>query len=135
MARSTAQLARTAKNPEEIDAALTVLAYYGGNAARAAQDLGNVSERTLRDWRNHAHRDRYLQIAEREGPRIEALAAAQAREIVIRSADVEHRILDRTAVEIHPSTISQPLLPGSAETNAREPRPAVESPSSSTSAD
>lgn len=83
------------KSPEEIDRALTVLAFYGGNAERAAAELGNVSGRTLRTWRSSTHRDRYLEIAEREGPKLEALAAAQAREILIRAAHVEHDIIDR----------------------------------------
>jgi transposase len=81
-------------SPSELDRALTVLAYYGGNAARASKELG-ISERTLRDWRSDLHRERYLEIAEREGPRLEALAANQARELLIRAAHVEHGILDR----------------------------------------
>lgn len=79
--------------PHEIDKALTTLAYYGGNSLRASAELG-ISDRTLRLWRADTHRDRYLEIAEREGPRLEALAANQARELILRSSTVEHRILD-----------------------------------------
>lgn len=82
--------------PAEIDKALTTLAYYGGNSARAAQELG-MSASTLKLWRRDSHRERYLEIAEREGPRLEALAANQARELIIRSADVEHSIFDLLA--------------------------------------
>jgi hypothetical protein len=93
------------KTPAEIDRALTVLAYYGGNTARTGRELG-MSRATLHLWKTDSHRDRYLEIAEREGPRIEAQAAAQARELIIRSADVEHTILDRLAGEddVEPTT-------------------------------
>lgn len=86
------------KSPTEIDKALTVLAYYGGNSARASAETG-IAASTLRDWRTTVHRDRYLEITEREGPRLEALAANQARELVIRSADIEHAIIDRLAAQ------------------------------------
>lgn len=77
----------------EIDAALTVLAYQGANTHRASRELG-IPASTLRDWRNGAYRDRYREIAEREGPRLEAIAAQQATELILRSADTEHRIHD-----------------------------------------
>lgn len=87
------------KTPAEIDKALTVLAYYGGNAVRAASDIG-MSDRTLRLWRSETHRERYLEIAEREGPRLEQLAAQQARELILRAADAEHGVLDRLATRL-----------------------------------
>ncbi len=80
--------------PAQIDQALTTLAYYGGNSARAAEELG-MSSSTLRQWRLYKHRDRYLEIAEREAPRIEAMAAQQARELVIRASETEHTLIDR----------------------------------------
>lgn len=80
--------------PTDIDRALTTLAYYGGNSARAAEELG-MNERTLRKWRLETHRDRYLEIAEREAPRIEAMAAQQARELVVRASETEHTLIDR----------------------------------------
>lgn len=81
-------------SPTEIDTALTALVYFGGNTARTSVETG-IAQQTLHDWRSRDHRDRYLEIAEREGPRLEALAATQARELLIRSAHVEHDILDR----------------------------------------
>lgn len=84
--------------PHEIDKALTTLAYYGGNSARAGKALG-ISDATLREWRTQKHRERYLEICEREAPKLEALAANQAREIIVRSAEVEHSILDRLAAQ------------------------------------
>lgn len=85
--------------PAEIDKALTTLAYYGGNASRAAAELG-MNERTLRTWRTHVHRDRYLEIAEREAPRLEAIAAQQARELILRAADAEHSLIDRLTTRL-----------------------------------
>lgn len=87
------------KTPVEIDNALTVLAYHGGNASRAAAALG-MSDRTLRLWRSDTHRDRYLEIAEREGPRLEQIAAHQARELILRAADAEHGLLDRLSAAL-----------------------------------
>src|SRR4030095_12826465 len=89
---------RTEYAPHEIDKALTVLAYYGGNSARAGNELG-ISDATLRAWRSRDHRERYLEICEREAPKLEALAANQAREIIVRSAEAEHTILDRLATQ------------------------------------
>jgi transposase-like protein len=82
-----------AKTDVEIDKALTVLAYYGGNSARAGQELG-IASSTLRDWRREIHRDRYAEIIEREGPKLEAMAVQQARETIVRSGEIEHSILD-----------------------------------------
>lgn len=89
--------------PHEIDRALTTLAYYGGNTARAGQELG-MSDSTLRLWRRETHRERYLEICEREAPKLEALAANQAREIIVRSAEVEHGILDRLTAQDEDTT-------------------------------
>lgn len=93
-------------SPVEIRQALTVLAYYGGNAARASLETG-VPAMTLKDWRNTAHLDVYQEIQEREGPKLEAIAAAQAREAIIRSSDVEHRIFDRLSQETEDLTTKE----------------------------
>jgi hypothetical protein len=89
-----AKRTRKRYSPTEIEAALTTLAFFGGNAARTSEETG-IPEDTLRAWRLYDHRDLYLEIAGREGPRLEALAANQARELLIRSAHIEHDILDR----------------------------------------
>jgi len=93
-ARGVAKRTRKRYSPTETREALTVLAFYGGNAARASHETG-IPAMTLKDWRNQDHRELYLEIAEREGPKLEALAAAQARELLIRAAHVEHDIIDR----------------------------------------
>jgi hypothetical protein len=90
--------------PHEIDTALTTLAFYGGNAQRASAELG-IPPATLKLWRNTSHADRYLEIQEREGPKLEAIAAGHAREIILRTAEAEHGILDRlSADDIDPET-------------------------------
>lgn len=98
-------------SPVEIDEALRVLVFYGGNAVRASKDTG-VPDRTLRQWRNETHRDLYQDIAEREGPKLEAIAAAQAREVLLRASAVEHRILDRLDTEEELSTKETTELAG-----------------------
>ena len=84
---------RSEYTPTEIEAALRVVAFYGGNTERASRELG-INGRTLRAWRGDKHRDRYQEILAQEGPKLEALAADQAREAILRSSDVEHRIFD-----------------------------------------
>lgn len=84
---------RSEYSPTEIEAALRVVAFYGGNTERASRETG-INGRTLRVWRGDTHRDRYQEIIAQEGPKLEAIAADQAREAILRSSDVEHRIFD-----------------------------------------
>jgi transposase-like protein len=84
---------RSEYTPTEIETALRVVAFYGGNTERASREIG-INARTLRVWRGDAHRDRYQEIVAQEGPKLEAIAADQAREAILRSSDVEHRIFD-----------------------------------------
>lgn len=79
--------------PTEIDAALTTLVYFGGNAARASEASG-VPKSTLQYWKSGPHRDRYQELAEKEGPKLEQLAAQQARETILRAGDIEAQIFD-----------------------------------------
>jgi transposase-like protein len=85
-------------SPLEIQAALTTLAFFGGNTTRTAVETG-IAQQTLHDWRSKDHRDLYLEIQEREAPKLEAIAAGQAREVILRVAETEHRILDRLAAD------------------------------------
>jgi hypothetical protein len=93
-------------SPQEIDSALLVLAYVGGNTARASEQTG-ISRHTLHMWRAETHRDRYLELVEREAPKIEALAAQQAREIIGRIGETEHAILDRLSETDEPLTTKE----------------------------
>ena len=86
----------TKYTPTEVDKALTTLAYCGGNAVRAGK-LTGIPETTLKEWRRETHRDRYQEIAERERPRLEALAVDQAVSTIIRAGELEHGIMDRLA--------------------------------------
>lgn len=85
---------RHVASPIEVDEALRVLVYHGGNTVRASKQLG-IPDATLRDWRLATHRDRYREIFEREAPKLESIAAQQATELILRSADTEHAIHDR----------------------------------------
>jgi transposase-like protein len=93
-AKQPAKRTRKRYSPVEIQSALTTLAYFGGNTARTATETG-IAQQTLHDWRAKEHRDLYLEIAEREAPKLEAIAAQQAREAILRSSDAEHHIFDR----------------------------------------
>jgi hypothetical protein len=85
-------------NPTEIDAALAILASTG-SSLEASTHTG-IPSRTLRTWKI-LHADRYAQIAEREAPKLEAIAARQAREIMIRAGETEHTLLDALNKRIH----------------------------------
>jgi transposase-like protein len=78
-------------SPTEIDAALATLAATG-SSFEASQRTG-INPHTLRHWKT-LHHDRYTQIAEREAPKLEAIAAQQAREIMVRAGETEHTLLD-----------------------------------------
>ena len=85
---------RRTYTPTEVKAALTTLAFFGGNTAKTSVETG-IAQQTLHDWRAKEHRDLYLEIADREAPKLEAIAAAQAREAILRSSTAEHLIFDR----------------------------------------
>lgn len=91
---------RRTYSPSEVTAALTTLAYFGGNASRASNETG-IPSMTLRDWRNSEHRDQYLDIAERERPKLEAIATTQALELMMRSGEAEHDLLSALSEVAH----------------------------------
>lgn len=93
--------------PHEIDTALTTLAYYGGNSLRTSEATG-IPGQTIRQWRTGEHRDRYLEIAEREAPRLEAIAAHQARELILRAGEAEHGLLDILNARLNEETAPEP---------------------------
>lgn len=78
-------------SPVEIDKALAILASSGSSLE--ASEITGIPSRTLRAWKVE-HQERYAAIQEREGPRLEAIAASQAREIIIRAGETEHSLLD-----------------------------------------
>jgi hypothetical protein len=85
-------------SPTEIDAALAVLA-ASGSSLQASETTG-IPDRTLREWKIE-HADRYREIQEREAPKLEAIAASTAREIIIRAGETEHALLDTLNQRIH----------------------------------
>jgi hypothetical protein len=91
---------RRTYTPTEVKAALTTLAFFGGNTAKASTETG-IAQQTLHDWRAKEHRDLYREIQEREGPKLEAIAADQALEVILRSSDVEHSLLDALSQVAH----------------------------------
>lgn len=87
------QTGRKRYSPTEVEAALAVLAYYGGNSSRASQETG-IADDLLRKWRLYTHRETYERIVAERAPELEALAVTNSREVMIRAGMVEHRILD-----------------------------------------
>lgn len=84
----------TKYTPTEVDKALTVLAYCGGNGRRAERICG-VPQATLYLWRSETHRDRYQEIQERERPKLEQLAVDGAVAQILRADESTLRIYDR----------------------------------------
>lgn len=84
----------TKYTPAEVDKALTVLAYCGGNGRRASE-ISGVPKATLQLWRTETHRERYQEIAERERPKLEQMAVDGAVAQILRADESALRILDR----------------------------------------
>lgn len=93
--------------PNEIEHALGVLAFYGGNSIRASEATG-IEASVLRRWKLYKHPDLYRQIQEREGPKLEQLGAAQARETIIRAGEAEADLFDLLNQRIHEANAPQP---------------------------
>ena len=75
-----------------VDEKLLAIAYSGGSTASAAKMLG-VDRKQLYDIKKD-HRERYLKLMRERGAELEEMAAANARELIIRTAQIEHTVLD-----------------------------------------
>jgi hypothetical protein len=93
---ATTAITRRRYSPEQIDRALLELAICGTSTeARrrlAAQGL-QVSDRTLRDWKQVRYPDRYRQIAEQHARQVEDVIVQQARETALFAGHVERSAL------------------------------------------
>lgn len=93
---------------EEIDQALMVLAYYGGNAEAARRALAEKEEwigkipdsSTLRAWRGRTYAARYIEIATRERPKIEKVALARMQETVLQAQEVQQLGLEAAIYQL-----------------------------------
>lgn len=86
----------TKYSPQQVDEALIALAYTGGNGRKASQITG-IPQATLYEWRTDTHRERYMEIAERERPKLEQLAVGGAVAQIIRADDAGNSMHDRLA--------------------------------------
>jgi len=105
MSAKTPAKRRKQYSPAERDAALAVLASTGSSFE--ASELTGIPDSTLRDWKIQ-HAERYAEIQEREAPRLEAIAARQAREIIIRAGETEHSLLDILQARIREDDAPEP---------------------------
>jgi hypothetical protein len=80
----------------EIDKGLTLIAHCAGSAQHASE-MSGIPMQTLYDWKTKHHVELYRQIQEREGPKLEALAVNQAREIIVQAAELEKDLITQLA--------------------------------------
>jgi hypothetical protein len=89
---------------EETDTALLELALAAGNAELAARKLHEkglkIAARTLRDWRNETHADRYIELQARVAPKVEAVLVNRFRENAIRAGEVAREALEQTSEDL-----------------------------------
>lgn len=96
----------------ETDRCLLDLVICGGNsllAARRLKEAGvEIASRTLREWRQTRHRERYLEIARVHAPMIDRLITQQAREGAIRAAEVEQRAWEAQMEQLDEGQVRDP---------------------------
>jgi transposase-like protein len=83
---------RSRYSPEERERGLTTLILAGSSVK--ASELTGIPEGTLRDWKRE-HRQRYEQLQEELEPRVVKKIAAEAENIVLRLAHLQHKAIDQ----------------------------------------
>ena len=85
--------------PEHVTKALMQLVANGGNVRRTAEDLIDdefqVSEPTLRAWKNDKHAEQYRRLEENYGKEIEAEAVELARANLKLAAEKKKALLNK----------------------------------------
>jgi len=95
-----AQVARNSPyTTEDVETALSVVAYHSGNARKASRALEaagqRVPESTLKLWRGQTFAERYRQIETEELPRRYQRIASRCEEIADQAADVEEQLIEQ----------------------------------------
>lgn len=106
-----AQAARTL-TMAEITAALTALALCAGSPKHAAIHLKGrgleLSEKTLKEFRDTTHRDLYQRITTEYAVRLEDLVVREARELAVAAARVERLAIEQTEAALERGNIRDP---------------------------
>lgn len=100
----TLERTKSQYKPEEIERGLHQLALQG-NAYKASEATG-IPRRTLDEWKNHTHKDRYEQIREEVIPKVHAQIAAECEDLTRGYAALEARglqSLEQSWDELKPS--------------------------------
>jgi transposase-like protein len=80
----------------DVTQALVKLVENQGNVAATAREL-EVSEHTLRKWKNDTYAEQYHQLEVRHGDTLEQVAVQQARENIRRAGKIEKDLLERAS--------------------------------------
>lgn len=84
---------------QQVTAALMQLVANRGNVRKTAEELVDdgfqVPESTLRAWKNDVHSEQYTRLEEQYGKELEREAIEMARSTMLRTANLETRVLDR----------------------------------------
>jgi ATP:corrinoid adenosyltransferase len=86
-------------SPEMVTKALMQLVANGGNLKRTTNELIDdefqVPESTLRYWRDEEHSEQYRRLDDEYGRRLESEAIDAARQLIAKSDDLQHDLLDQ----------------------------------------
>jgi transposase-like protein len=78
-------------SPEEVERGLATLVIAGSSLK--ASEITQIPDDTLRSWKRE-HLDRYEELRHELEPKIARTIAAEAEQLAIRTAQLEHKILD-----------------------------------------
>lgn len=105
--------------PLEVDTALLVLAMSGRNCGMASRRLKeeglDVGRRTLNQWKNYTHADRYLEIEHEHAPSVEKQMVNTARAIVTAANEGTLEAIEASREQLRkgeakdPSTVARNL--------------------------
>lgn len=91
---------------EEIDHALLQLYLVGGNTWRVADQLG-IPDRTLRDWLVR-HADRYEELAQKHGPKLEQQVVRQLEQNVIHAGEATRQAIAKSLEQLEAGEAKDP---------------------------
>lgn len=97
---------------EQIRRGLLTLAMHGGNSVPAARELQQygieISERTLREWKNDRHSELYRELHRAHGQEIEQALVPEFRELAQAGVMAARKAIDKTVEQMDAGELRDP---------------------------